>query len=321
MNDGSGASLNEAFNDCIDRLNAGQNLDDCLARYPQWAAELRPLLLSGLGVQTAQAAPLEVAVARARQRARLARALERPAPVQRRRVAWSPLALAASLVVILAFMIAGGGVILSAIQNRPTPTLIVTLTPAPTLTFTPTPTETETSTATQPSTVTQTATPSPSPTPTDALPTPAITPTPPAAVTSAPGVSPSATGCVATLPDGWVTYRVQGGDTLSGLAVNTGTTADELRRVNCLEDDVIVVGELLYLPRTPVPGPTTPPTAAPTASGGQPGPNGQPTAGSGPGNTNANDNVGDDHDDSSNDNGNTNDNVDDHSGSSNTNED
>ena len=318
MNDGFGSNIGEALNDCIDRLNGGQSLEDCLARYPQWAAELRPMLLAGLRVREAQASPGELAAARARTRARLERELRRPAPVRPWRPAWSPLALAASLILVLAFAIAGGGVILNAIQNEATPTLIVTLTPAASLSPTPTETETSTQTVTPTPTPTQTATPSPIWTPavTATLPATATVPatgivpataTAPVTISPAPSVPLSATACVAALPAGWVTYRVRAGDTLSGLALNTGTTVAELRRINCLAGDVIVVGQLLYLPRLPVQSPGGTVSPLPPAGGGQLDP-GQSGAGSG--STNTNDNGDDSPDDNSNDN------TDDHGGSS-----
>jgi LysM repeat protein len=63
---------------------------------------------------------------------------------------------------------------------------------------------------------------------------------------------PSATTCVANHPEGWVIYSVQSGDSLSGLATSTGTTLEELMRVNCLVDrSLIVTGQQLFLPMTP----------------------------------------------------------------------
>ena len=217
-------------------------------------------------MRAAQASPGEVAAARARTRARLERELHRPAPVRPWRPAWSPLALAASLILVLAFAIAGGGVILNAIQSEATPTLIVTLTPAASLTPTPTDTETATPTPTETTTATETATP------THASDRPAQ----PDRASGGDGAchgdgarpglaragrDPLGDGLCGGAASGWMTYRVQAGDTLSGLALNTGTTVAELRRINCLTEDTIVVGQVLYLPRLPVrtPGATVTP--------------------------------------------------------------
>src|SRR5690606_38290742 len=108
----------------------------------------------------------------------------------------------------------------------------ISLTPTLTTTesFTASPTFTATLTATPPLTSTATSTPSATPT---ATVTPAIT----------------TTGCVAVQPAGWVTYSVQSGDTLSGLAAPTGSTLAQLISVNCLENPrLLVSGQQLYLP-------------------------------------------------------------------------
>jgi len=39
-----GRELEEALNDCVDRLIEGESIQRCLARYPQWSSELEPLL-------------------------------------------------------------------------------------------------------------------------------------------------------------------------------------------------------------------------------------------------------------------------------------
>jgi polyisoprenyl-teichoic acid--peptidoglycan teichoic acid transferase len=59
-------------------------------------------------------------------------------------------------------------------------------------------------------------------------------------------------------PLDWITYVVQEGNTLYSLAREHGTDVETLQRVNCLDSEVILVGEELYVP--PPPG-----TAAPTA--------------------------------------------------------
>jgi uncharacterized repeat protein (TIGR01451 family) len=72
-------------------------------------------------------------------------------------------------------------------------------------------------------------------------------------------------------PDNWVLYAVQANDTLFSLAAETGTSVEGIRWANCLEDDTLTVGQLLYLPSLPPPAPptptripTTPPTRVPT---------------------------------------------------------
>jgi LysM repeat protein len=50
-------------------------------------------------------------------------------------------------------------------------------------------------------------------------------------VESADDVQP---GCTPTRPEGWVTYVIQPGNTLSGIAARTGSSVQELARVNCI---------------------------------------------------------------------------------------
>ena len=72
----------------------------------------------------------------------------------------------------------------------------------------------------------------------------------------------------------WPTYRVQPGDTLFSLASVTDSTVSELMSANCLSNDRIYAGQLLYVPRllsntvTPTATPTNTETATPTATPG-----------------------------------------------------
>lgn len=109
-------------------------------------------------------------------------------------------------------------------EPTPTPTQVgqVPLDPTVTPTWTPMPTGTETAV----STGTNTPTHTPSPTPT-------VTPTP----------------CQPRPPADWVSTAVVAGNTLNQLASKHRTTAQRIREVNCLENDLIRVGESLFLPR------------------------------------------------------------------------
>lgn len=56
-------------------------------------------------------------------------------------------------------------------------------------------------------------------------------------------------------PAGWVTYTVEAGDSMGLLALQTDSTIAELTQANCLDNpDSIYVGQVLYVPRTPVVG-------------------------------------------------------------------
>ena len=55
------------------------------------------------------------------------------------------------------------------------------------------------------------------------------------------------------IPPGWVTYTVEPGDSMGLLADQTDSSIAELTQANCLDNaDQIFVGQLLYVPRTPV---------------------------------------------------------------------
>jgi LysM repeat protein len=103
------------------------------------------------------------------------------------------------------------------------------------------------------------ASPTPSATPSarpSASPRPSPRPSPtPAASPAASGSSPAASASPAAnaSPEASVagaqTYRVQSGDTLSGIAARFGTTVAELQRLNDIEDPSLIrVGQLLELP-------------------------------------------------------------------------
>lgn len=94
------------------------------------------------------------------------------------------------------------------------------------------------------------------PTPT-ALPSPTATATPSATPTATP------TPCVVSPWPTWVRYTIRFGDALSPLAVERGTLVEEIRRVNCLEDNDLSVGQVLWLPPLP-------PTATPTPTNTRP---------------------------------------------------
>jgi hypothetical protein len=50
-------------------------------------------------------------------------------------------------------------------------------------------------------------------------------------------------------PSGWYNYVVQRGDTLSSLAVRSGSSVTALRQANCLRSNLIYAGAVLWVPR------------------------------------------------------------------------
>jgi LysM repeat protein len=60
---------------------------------------------------------------------------------------------------------------------------------------------------------------------------------------------PRSAGCAAAIPDGWKPYTVQAGDRVFRLAMNAGTTIEEVASVNCLADPrILQIGQVLLLP-------------------------------------------------------------------------
>jgi hypothetical protein len=59
-------------------------------------------------------------------------------------------------------------------------------------------------------------------------------------------------------------YRIKRGDTLFSLALGTGSTVRELVSANCLLNDRIFAGQLLYVPRLPVEPTVTDTETSPT---------------------------------------------------------
>jgi hypothetical protein len=92
-----------ALNDCLDRLAAGQSVEDCLHNHPHHAIALRPMLEAGLIVRRSRVSSVEVARAQDRVRFRLAQ--YRP----RRRSLTGFLLTAASLLILVMFALGALG--------------------------------------------------------------------------------------------------------------------------------------------------------------------------------------------------------------------
>lgn len=118
---------------------------------------------------------------------------------------------------------------------------------------------------------TPTPTPSPIPDATDVT-------TAASTVTVTPTITATETACVRTQPFAWQPYTVQSGDALSPLAYETGTSVERVREVNCLDSNILSIGQVLWLPPfPPTPTPTAtntsvpPPTSRPSGGGGSSG--------------------------------------------------
>lgn len=78
--------------------------------------------------------------------------------------------------------------------------------------------------------------------------TPSITPSPSAALTPIPTL-PAIRTC--PIPEGWVKKVVRQDETLPGLARRFGVALARLRQANCLENNQIKWGQILYVPAGP----------------------------------------------------------------------
>lgn len=54
--------------------------------------------------------------------------------------------------------------------------------------------------------------------------------------------------CGSSVPAGWELYEVQPGDSLSALANRGGVTVEDVMGVNCLDNEIILIGAKLYVP-------------------------------------------------------------------------
>jgi len=216
--------LIEAFEDCLSRMQHGEQLDDCLLTYPQYAATLRRMLQTGAMVLQLRASAAEVAVAQARVRAQLEGYLigvERQQRRQRQTIRLLAAVLLVAFLGIAAFasnrslqsfmesllspLRAATGTVsptetvpASTATSTASATVTSTLTPvvtATTLTATLTITPTVTLSATPTAQATQTAIPSMTPTPTS---TSTITASPSARSSTSPSRTRAATRRAAT---------------------------------------------------------------------------------------------------------------------------
>lgn len=65
----------------------------------------------------------------------------------------------------------------------------------------------------------------------------------------APGAGVVSSGGQCIVPNGWVAYTVQAGDTLAAIAASYNLTVDQLAAANCLQDpDLIYEGQVLAVP-------------------------------------------------------------------------
>src|SRR5690554_3264535 len=125
--------LIEALNHCIDMLAEGKTIDECISRYPQYADQLRGMLMTGQVTKQGKLPVHEIVAARARIDPAIKGAIESFTPAATATGAatstlpFSPLAMVASTIVVF---IAVGLIIVSSNGNRQfaTPSSEMTLT-------------------------------------------------------------------------------------------------------------------------------------------------------------------------------------------------
>ncbi len=107
--------FSEALNDCLDRLVRGEDIHECLRRYPQQAGDLEPLLHVALATINAAEEVRPDPQARARNFARFSEAVQQRSAAPRRRMSWFsfrwlPVArpIAVGLASILVFVMGAG---------------------------------------------------------------------------------------------------------------------------------------------------------------------------------------------------------------------
>lgn len=82
---------------------------------------------------------------------------------------------------------------------------------------------------------------------------PSVTPIPNVGTGTTPSAPVEGANPNCPIPAGWITYTVEPGDSMGLLAQQTESSIAELTQANCLDNaDQIFVGQVLYLPRTPV---------------------------------------------------------------------
>jgi hypothetical protein len=107
------------LDDCLERIVlGGETMEQCLGRYPQRAAELKPLLETVLAVKKASAVePRPEFKARASYQFRAALG-EKTAPKSRPFFGWLP-RWATALAIVLVVLLAGGGTVAAASNSMP----------------------------------------------------------------------------------------------------------------------------------------------------------------------------------------------------------
>ena len=122
----SDSNFDNALNDCLERMAAGETLAECLARHPEHADELAPLLRMGQATMRLSQSAEPSAVGRARGLSRLQRALSDNSHRKRRwwhfpGIYWRPIStpVAAAFAVVFLTIVAAGGTTVASADSLP----------------------------------------------------------------------------------------------------------------------------------------------------------------------------------------------------------
>jgi Domain of unknown function (DUF5667) len=117
----------DILNECLDKIRQGESVEQCLARYPEQAAELAPLLRVGMASEKASSAvaprPEFKARARYEMQSRLHDRERKTEPKKASFIGWMPRWAAAVASVILILLIAGTGTVAASTSSMPEDTL------------------------------------------------------------------------------------------------------------------------------------------------------------------------------------------------------
>jgi LysM repeat protein len=238
--------LSQAFHDILEGLESGQSLEELLASYPDLADELRPLLHTAASIPNARVHRSEIQAMRSRLDSQFEdqlAALNFP----KKRSIRPLLTLVASLALIVLgiwiFLPRGDSQAVTEITLTQSTQVLSETAIATTFSPSASPTTALPSATTMPSAtqtrIAVTVSPSPSPSPTKTQ----------SASSPSPSSNPSTEeACIPR--SNWPQYRIQSGDTLSQIAINSGTSLETLILANCLTNPrSLMVGQIIVVPR------------------------------------------------------------------------
>lgn len=122
----SDSRFDNILNDCLERLAAGESVAGCLARYPEHADELAPLLLLGQATTRVSRVSIPSSTGRARGKARMQAALaegrqRRGRRLEFPRVYWRSVStpIAAAFAIVFLTIVAAGGTTVASADSIP----------------------------------------------------------------------------------------------------------------------------------------------------------------------------------------------------------